>query len=459
MENKNEKITSLIYNWIKNMFSLAEGRISEEEILKNFSNNYEFRGAKLWVLILAMLIASVGLNVNSTAVIIGAMLISPLMDPIIAIGVGISANNFILVRNSLYQLGMAVLFSIITSCVYFMLSPIKTAQSELLARTEPAIWDVFIAFFGGLAGIIGATRADKGGNILPGVAIATALMPPLCTAGYGLATGQWNYMFGAMYLFTINGVFIVCSTVVITSFMRFSKAQTQEKTGKRKAMRTILIAAGLTLIPSVYLATKLVQRSQFETQASNFIENEINYDGTAIVNQKIIYDNDPPKIELFLLGKPISKKDIKNLNAKLEKYNLEDVKLIIHQGESQIQKAQDNTSYSEIADKMYFTYKEEIEKLKTENKSLKKNLNAYEERNYDSNQLLKESSSIFPDIKSFSVSYAIMSDSIDKKDTVLITYIKNSKALKADEKEKFSNWIKSRLNTNLSIKLLEETEK
>lgn len=447
-------VIQALKGWFRNMFSLRQGAISEDEILNSFSKNAEFKGARLWVLILAMLIASVGLNVNSTAVIIGAMLISPLMDPIIATGVGISANNFDLIKRSLYQLGMAVLFSVITSCLYFLLSPIKTAQSELLARTEPAIWDVFIAFFGGLAGIIGVTRSDKG-NTLAGVAIATALMPPLCTAGYGLATGHLDYFFGALYLFTINGVFIVCATVAITSYMRFSGLNAMERRSQRKLIRTVLIAAGITILPSIYLAYKLVKRSSFERHASEFIEQEMVFDGTAVINQKV--DHTEHRIEVFLLGKPVSKSRIKELNKKLGHYELGETKLIVHQGEEEKSKDKGpDQLYANMVDKMYFTYKEQIQKLSGENEQLKNHIKHYQKFQVNSTELYKELHALFPEVKAVSCSRSVLSSEILEADTVVLAVLQVGQMLNKTEVERVGDWIAKRLDEHHRVHIIQE---
>ncbi|PJC19082.1 MAG: hypothetical protein CO066_00930, partial [Comamonadaceae bacterium CG_4_9_14_0_8_um_filter_60_18] len=195
-------------------FDLRHDQADTAEIDATFRGGVEFRGTNLWVLMFAIVIASIGLNVNSTAVIIGAMLISPLMGPIMALGYGAGINDSALMRSSLFNLGLAALISLIASTLYFLVTPLTLAHSELLARTTPSIWDVLIALFGGLAGVIGATRRIKS-NLVPGVAIATALMPPLCTAGYGLATGNLSYFLGAFYLFAINSVFIAIATLMM----------------------------------------------------------------------------------------------------------------------------------------------------------------------------------------------------------------------------------------------------
>jgi uncharacterized hydrophobic protein (TIGR00271 family) len=214
-----EKFMSL-FSFFKEIFDLQEGKEEEYNTIETIKKGIEFKGTNLWVLIFAIFIASIGLNVNSTAVIIGAMLISPLMGPIMGLGLGLGIYDFELIKKSLKNLTIAVVISLTTSSLYFLLTPLREAQSEILARTYPTIWDVFIAFLGGLAGIIAITRKDKG-NAIPGVAIATALMPPLCTAGYGIASGNFLFFLGAFYLFFINSVFISLSTFLIVRFLKF----------------------------------------------------------------------------------------------------------------------------------------------------------------------------------------------------------------------------------------------
>ena len=230
----------IIKKFLDDLFNLHEDKEREETTIAEVRKNVEFRGTNLYILIFAIFIASIGLNVNSTAVIIGAMLISPLMGPIIGIGVGAGINDIGLIRKALKNLGIAVLISVITSTVYFYLTPLHEAQSELLARTYPTLWDVLIAFFGGLTGIVAGSRKEKS-NAIPGVAIATALMPPLCTAGYGLANGNLFYFVGAFYLFFINSVFITVSTFLIVRFLKYPKHQFETPKREKQVKRYILI--------------------------------------------------------------------------------------------------------------------------------------------------------------------------------------------------------------------------
>ena len=196
-------LSEALRSFLRSRFDLSADKASEEEVVDNIRKGVEFKGTNLWVLIFATFVASLGLNVNSTAVIIGAMLISPLMGPIMGMGLSVGINDFELLKRSLRNFGFMVLASIFTSTLYFFISPLSGAQSELLARTTPTTYDVLIAFFGGLAGIVAQSRKDRTSTVIPGVAIATALMPPLCTAGFGLATLQFKYFIGAFYLFFI----------------------------------------------------------------------------------------------------------------------------------------------------------------------------------------------------------------------------------------------------------------
>lgn len=252
---------------LRSRFSLREDREDAVRIDAALRAGIVMRGTNLWVLIFAILIASIGLNVNSTAVVIGAMLISPLLGPSLGVGYGIGILDLALVRASVKNLAIASLIALATSTAYFLVSPLHGAQSELLARTAPSIWDVLIAFSGGLAGIIGATRKEKS-TVIPGVAIATALMPPLCTAGFGIATRNWRYFFGASYLFTINCVFIAAAAAIVISAFRLPHKKFVESAVERRVKRLLAAIVVVTLLPSLYLAYRLVGDEVFRTRAT-----------------------------------------------------------------------------------------------------------------------------------------------------------------------------------------------
>ena len=327
-KTKSKFIRSIIY--LKDRFDLEEGKEDELETIDYISKNVDFKGANLWILIFAIFVASIGLNVNSTAVIIGAMLISPLMGPIMGIGLAAGINDFELLKRSLRNLAVAVFISILTSSLYFYITPIHDAQSELLARTEPTIWDVLIALFGGLAGIVAGSRKEKS-NAIPGVAIATALMPPLCTAGYGLASGNLLYFFGAFYLFFINSVFISLSTYLIVRFMKYPKKQFLDPKKEKRVQTYITIFTLLTIIPSIYLAYGIVRQSIWNQQAKDFVRVEMQFPQTQILNSDFIYSRDERIIEVSLIGNQVSDDEIAVLQKKIKDLGLHDTQLIVNQ--------------------------------------------------------------------------------------------------------------------------------
>ena len=279
-----------------------------------------------------MIIASIGLNINSTAVVIGAMLISPLMGPIMGIGLGAGINDFALIKKSAKNLGVAAFLCILTSAMYFYITPLHEAQSELLARTQPRLWDVLIASFGGFAGIVAGSRKEKS-NAIPGVAIATALMPPLCTAGYGLANGNWNYLIGALYLFFINGVFISFTTFIIVRALKYPRKQFSSPAVEQRVKRYIYIFVFCTAIPSVYLAYGVVQRTIFTQNALRFIGDEFDLPSTDVINQKLVMREGQGMISLTLYGKSIPPDQLDRIKKRMVNYNLDNVELIIKQGQ------------------------------------------------------------------------------------------------------------------------------
>jgi uncharacterized hydrophobic protein (TIGR00271 family) len=259
------------------------------------------------------------------------MLISPLMGPIIGVGMGVGINDFELIKKSLKNLAVAIIISVITSATYFLISPLSDAQSELLARTTPTIYDVFIALFGGFAGIVAGSSKEKS-NAIPGVAIATALMPPLCTAGYGIATGNLYYFLGAFYLFFINSVFISLSTFLIVRFLKYPKKQFMDPQREKRVKSYIVAFVIVTVIPSVYLGLQVIQQSIFERNASYFIDQELTFDQSRIISKSYDFKNDPKVIEVSFFGEKVDQVLISNAKSKMEDYSLKDVELKVFQG-------------------------------------------------------------------------------------------------------------------------------
>lgn len=315
-------------------FSLNGYLVSQDEAERSIREGVSFKGTNILILILAILIASLGLNTNSTAVIIGAMLISPLMGPIIGIGLGIGIMDFELLKRCVRNLLMAAGFSVIASTIYFLISPVSEGHSELLARTSPTIYDVLIGFFGGGAGIVAIGSRSKG-NVIPGVAIATALMPPLCTAGYGLATWQLNYFFGAFYLFLINSIFIGLATFIGVKLMKYKVVEEVDIARARRVRRTVYIIALLTILPSIYLTWSMLRQSRFQINTGRFVSEECVFPDTHVLNTSTKWSRNHGTITLTLIGKVLPQDSLQlALASKLRFYGLEGATLRIVQGDA-----------------------------------------------------------------------------------------------------------------------------
>lgn len=329
------KVTEFLKHRVLDRFALGADAASQEEVNSNIHKGIMIRGTNLWVLIFAIFIASLGLNTNSTAVIIGAMLISPLMGPIIGMGYSMGVYDFNLLKESLRNFLFMIVVSLITSAVFFTLPLISSTQSELLARTQPTTYDILIALFGGLAGMVAQTRKDRTGTVIPGVAIATALMPPLCTVGYGLATLQFRFMLGALYLFTINSIFIALASFIVTRVMNFKMIGELEPDKLKKLKRAMVAVIIIVTLPSVLIAISIIQRSAFEANYRNFVDEAFKYDNTFVVESKYEYNANPRKqsvIEVRLFGEPLSDNVINNIRGQMSSvYHLPKVDLVVRQ--------------------------------------------------------------------------------------------------------------------------------
>ena len=329
------KVTEFLKHRVLERFALGADAASQEEVNSNIQKGIMIRGTNLWVLIFAIFIASLGLNTNSTAVIIGAMLISPLMGPIIGMGYSMGVYDFNLLKESLRNFLFMIVISLITSAIFFTLPLISSTQSELLARTQPTTYDILIALFGGLAGMVAQTRKDRTGTVIPGVAIATALMPPLCTVGYGLATLQFRFMLGALYLFTINSIFIALASFIVTRVMNFKMIGELEPDKLKRLKRAMVAVIIIVTLPSVLIAISIIQRSAFEANYRNFVDEAFKYDNTFVVESKYEYNANPRKqslIEVRLFGEPLSDNVINNIRGQMSSvYHLPKVDLVVRQ--------------------------------------------------------------------------------------------------------------------------------
>ncbi|EPH11297.1 hypothetical protein HMPREF9713_01783 [Myroides odoratimimus CCUG 12700] len=424
-------MTSKFFDYI----NLHKGEEKGEKVLENIVANIAFKGSNLWILACAIIIASIGLNVNSTAVVIGAMLISPLMGPIVGAGFALGTYNFLLLKISIKSLVIATIVSLVVSSVYFYLSPFKDVQSELLARTAPTIYDVLIAFFGGLVGVISITRVEKG-NPIPGVAIATALMPPLCTAGYGLATFNFSYFLGAFYLYMINCFFICIATFLVIKYLKYPTA-TALDTKKEKRMRYgISLLILVLIIPSFYLAYNLFNEKKFTKTVEEFINTEFTARGVTVIYKKINYNTSPRKVELAFLDKKLSKENIEMYNRLLQEKGIDNVALTFKQDEQDIKSEimkeinKQNSNLSE-KDVIINDLKRELAKYKVSEPGL-----------------VREIGVLFPSLEQVSLGKVErnLTDTTSQVDWVLM--YKDSVVPINSEKIRITNWLKARLQVD-----------
>ncbi len=456
------KVNSAHVYWVKMRASLAyrfnlrEDQHSFDAIDQDVRNSIEIKGTNLWVLMLAIFIASIGLNVNSTAVIIGAMLISPLMGPIMGIGYGASINDYSLIKKALTNLLISILIALFTSTLYFLISPLSTAQSELLARTTPSIWDVLIALFGGLAGIIALTRKEKS-NVIPGVAIATALMPPLCTAGYGLANGSMAMFFGAFYLFFINAVFIAFASFLVVGYINPSHKRLISEELERKFKRYIYAFVFFTMMPSIYLAYGMVTAELFNARANAFLKKEMVFENSYIAKQQLTPNTHT--IEVTLIGAKVDDKQVTEISQKLGEYGIASARLLVHQtgikelDEAALKKSllndvlSNNQQVSDSNNTQVKNLQTEISVLKTENNQLT-------EINKNQEKLFAELTAQYPNIEKLALSKTVeYQKSSPVQPAILLVSVSSKKPFSSSDQKRIVAWLKVRVGVD-QVKLL-----
>lgn len=431
-----------------NLFNLRNEKEEFEVVADRIKKNADTQGTYLWILFFAILIASLGLNINSTAVIIGAMLISPLIGPIVGLGFGAAINDLALIKTALTNYAFSTVVGLSASSIFFLITPIDTAQSEIISRTFPSLYDVAIALFGGVAGIIAMSSKQKG-NVIPGVAIATAIMPPLCTAGYGLATGQWNFFFGAFYLYIINSVFIFAATVVTTRLLKFPARKYTDPQLKKKEQRIIWSIIIITLMPSFYLSYDLVQNQKFTDKAETFIAAEANFENDYLLKKEII----PQKKSIILTygGKEITQEEIEHVKSKLKYYELADANLEILFGFSFSTDDKNKEQLNQVG--------QALNQSSKENKNLKTRLDSVSKQNELNTQLVKELKILYPDLKEAIIQPVTMyKDSNNLKQATYLVFLKREKKLKKNERLKLQEWLEERTGRK-DVTLIENTEK
>jgi len=421
-----------------------------EKIHATIEKDIIFKGTNLWILAFAIIVASVGLNMNSTAVIIGAMLISPLMGPINGMGYSLATYNFRLFRLSVKNFSFAVAASLIASTLYFAISPVSTAHSELLARTSPTIYDVLIALFGGMAGIVAISSKNKG-NVIPGVAIATALMPPLCTAGYGLATGKLSFLFGALYLFTINTVFIALSSVAVSQALNFPIRTTLDDTRKKRINQIITLVILITIIPSIYFGYGLVRKEAFMESASRFTRNVSIVEGNYLLKDEI--DPTGKTITLIYGGSTLNDMQKRLIAERAKDFALDEVKLVFKQGFSIDDLRNRETQFDSLKGEIK-SRDDQVSILQGEINRLNMLLKDKEEaqardsrRNAFGAQLLAEIHPLYPQISACSYAEAatFKPDAASPEKIAVIVFKVKRGSLNKIGRTKIDRWLQSRL--------------
>ena len=439
---------------IRFYFNLMPDKEDEQEVIRQISQGVSFRGANLWVLIFAIFIASLGLNVNSPAVIIGAMLISPLMGPIIGMGTAVGINDVDLLRRAARNFGIATLISVLTATIYFLITPLSDAHSELLARTSPTLYDVLIATCGGAAGVIALCTKGKG-NVIPGVAIATALMPPLCTAGFGLASGNLYYFFGAFYLFFINSVFICLATYLVVCLLKYPKKIFLDKQREKKVKRYVGLIVCFTIVPSLFLSYNLIRSSYFNDRVRDFVTEELSFPNTQILSRAVTNTRDHKEVKVVLIGETVPDELIANARQKLAKYGLEEVNLVVQQGFGQ-ETTDINELKSLLMQDLYKNSEEVLRAQTAQIDSLRKEVDRYKGDRKWAAALMPEMQVLFPAVEQLSCANALlMRAGQAKPDTVMLVYLKSKEKVKEAERAKMVEWLSARIGKQ-NIKLIIE---
>jgi len=452
MDNSLKHFFSNLRSQISNIVNLND-HIDTDKASQYIRSNIDIEGPNAYILAFAIVVASVGLNTNSIPVIIGAMLISPLMGPIFGIGYGLGTNDTSFLKKAFKNLLIMVIISILASSIYFLVSPLELENpTELLARTNPTIYDVLIALFGGFAGIVEISRRDKG-TVISGVAIATALMPPLCTAGFGLSSGSLKYFAGAMYLFFINSIFIAIATFLTVKYLKFPMASFTDPAKKKKVSRWIAVLTIVIIIPSVYSAIVMIRENNFNHTAKEFIAENKELARSYIYDYDIYSHSKPPKLELFIAGEALDQEEMNILYRSAHKFGLTDDQLIISQRGA--------TDQSEMTDRVaiqsiYERSDQEIQKREQIISSMEKELQTYKSKELPYEQITNELVAQYPSLSDVTLTrgYSITTDTLGRTEEIIII-LQAEKRISQENMEKLRKWLTVRLDFE-NIKLLQQ---
>ncbi len=445
-------------SFVREIFNV-HGEVDKEGAAATIKKDIVFKGFNIWILILSIFICSIGLNLNSTAVIIGAMLISPLMGPITGIGFAVGTFDRDLLFLALKNLLVAVIISLLASFVFFSFAPISFDHSELDGRISPSVMDLFVALFGGFAGILAGTRGSKT-NVIPGVAIATALMPPLCTAGYGLATGDMDYFLGASYLFFINSVFISLSALLVVRYLRFPIASYVNPKVLFRTKTGITIFVILVAVPSVFIYISAMKESIFKTEARSFINERINTDNHVVINPVLNYGDSINKIKLFVYGDEYSPSEKDSLTLLMNNYRLQNTQLEIHNmGTFDAFKSITQQKDEIIGEKQVLTDNMRLEIFRKHeiNTQLESKIKHVTQSCEALDNIAVEANVLFPDLNSFDYAVKPLDDSLHSISlVVLVDWDKKLRGTnKQDQREKMNSWLNLKFEKQDSIRIVE----
>ena len=430
-----------ILQHLKQYFNLRPHKEDESEIIDQINSGITFRGGNLWVLIFAILIASLGLNVNSTAVIIGAMLISPLMGPIIGMGFALGTNDLDMLKRAAKNYAISTLISILTATLYWFLTPLSDAQSELLARTSPTLYDVLIAFCGGAAGIIALCTKGKS-NVIPGVAIATALMPPLCTAGFGLGTGHIMYFLGAFYLFFINTVFICLATLAGVKLMHFKKKVFLTPERERRVRQIVTTVVVVTMIPAAIVTANIVKKSIFDSNVCRFVKSELSQTGTQVISTEA--DKESHTLRVVAVGREFGDAAIRQAESQMGNYSLDKYRLTIIQGAQSDSILLLNNKLSQISASREEEHRR-MQELSQQVGQYESRLAEYTRLETINSEIASELPILFPTIESISLSRPSV-ETDGKQPDIVSAYVepKKGKFVHPDDARRLRQWLKAR---------------
>ena len=452
MKNTSFFHRTLVY--LKSLIHLSD-EIDYENATASIRKNIAFKGTNVFILACAIIIASVGLNVNSIPVIIGAMLISPVMGPILGFGLGLGTEDNTLVKNSLKNFAVMVVISILASTLFFLLSPLSLANpSELLARTNPTIYDVLIALFGGFAGIIETSRKDKG-TVISGVAIATALMPPLCTVGYGISRWNWDYAFGALYLFLINSIFIALATFAMVKYFHFPIANNDE-THKRLPKHIMALILVAVIVPSIISAISVVKENNFITHSERVVNENKNLGKCFIYDHKATYSRKSPTLDLYLAGEALTPESKELFYKEAEAYGIMRNQIIFHEDATNVKQ---EFSEKEIVKGIYEHNDRQIKRLNDSIVKLGNVLSDYKAKEIPVEAISNELFAQYPDITEVSLSRGSTIKSGNSVATEqIVAFITTTKPMDAELHDRLVRWLEVRLD-NKNVLVVGQIEK